>query len=137
MTGPQGMTEGFARFRSDLDAAVSRGKRASAEANERTEAFRGRTRELTDQVRARKTKPDPGQLTTDDLRRVATGFRTSKRLPVEQLPTGAELLAPSSPSSPENVAKDTLRSGNTPGVGGRPPRPDDDDEDFSQERILS
>ncbi|SHE42461.1 hypothetical protein [Streptoalloteichus hindustanus] len=121
------------RFRSAVDAAVDRGRRAVGEAGDRNAAFRRATGELADRVRRGAAPVRREELTPDRLRTAATGFRVDRRLPVEQLPQGAELL-----SEHSLVQKKDTGSGNT----GEPPRNrrrdgrTDDDEDFSQERIL-
>ncbi|CCH35107.1 hypothetical protein ABZ816_21325 [Actinosynnema sp. NPDC047251] len=139
-----GIPEAFARFRSDLDAAVTRGRRAAADAGAKTAAQRGRNRDLADRAKARDVKPEGHAPTSADLQRVATGFRAHRGLPVERLPTGAELLAPQPGKSHEqtdanaNTATRRTSAGARPvaGPSGRLPAEVADDEDFSQARIL-
>ncbi|MCP2165809.1 hypothetical protein [Goodfellowiella coeruleoviolacea] len=156
MTGPAHATsDAFARFRSEVDAALTRGRRAAAEASAVSAAFRNDNRELADRVRGRRVTPRRDELTGPALRRAATGFRQDQRLPVDQLPEGEELLAdPAKPGAQpgSESGQDTGRQGSSRwqrddvvsdgrgrrrASGGRQSYPDDDDEDFSQERILS
>lgn len=129
MAGSTGFTEFFA----ELDAAVVRARRAAAEARETSAKFRRETRKLADDVAARTADARPDDLTDERLRRTATGFRTDHGLPVRDLPSGQELLAPPSPARTEPA---TPRPQRTTGSSRRIPPPGDDDEDFSQERIM-
>ncbi|MEV0678494.1 hypothetical protein AB0I60_18450 [Actinosynnema sp. NPDC050436] len=139
-----GVPEVFARFRADVDAAVTRGRRAAADAGARTAALRERNRGLADRARARDVQPERHAPTSEDVRRVATGFRAHRGLSVEWLPTGAELLAPEPGKSHEqtdanaNTASRRTSEGARPvaGPSGRLPVEPADDEDFSQARIL-
>lgn len=134
MSAPfQGLNEAMARFRSDVGAALGRGQRAAADAGERNAAFKGKTRELADKVRAREVKPEAGELTSPDMRRSASSFRTDNGLPVDRLPEGAELLGP---APAEQRPPTTFGAVKPLAPGARRPRPSDDDEDFSQEEIL-
>jgi hypothetical protein len=133
-------SEAFARFRADLSAAVTRGRRAAAAAGERNAAARDRNRELAEQAKARQAGPGQ-QVTSSEVRRAATGFRDERGLPVEQFPDGVELLAPKEPEkTPDanaNVEQPTtLGSSPVAGPRGQLPRVGDDDEDFSQGQIL-
>jgi len=128
--------EAFARFRVDLAAAVTRGRRAASDAGVRNGVARNRNRELAEQVRAKQVAPGQ-QSTSLDVRRVANGFREERGLPVEQLPEAAELFAPEkSADANANVSPATLSSRPAPGPRGQLPRAGDDDEDFSQGQIL-
>ncbi|MEU4802115.1 hypothetical protein [Actinosynnema sp. NPDC023587] len=139
-----GTPESFARFRSDLDAAVTRGRRAAADAGAKTAAQRERNRELADRARTRAVRPEGHEPTSGDVRRVAAGFRAHRGLPVERLPSGGELLAPAPEKSHEqtdanaNTASRRTSDGSRPvaGPSGRLPAEVADDEDFSQARIL-
>ncbi|MFE2754413.1 hypothetical protein ACFXGA_20680 [Actinosynnema sp. NPDC059335] len=137
-----GIPEAFARFRADLDAAVTRGRRAAAAAGERNAALRERNRRLADQARAREVRPDRHEPTSPDVRRVATGFRHHRGLPVEELPAGAELLAPEKSREQTDANANSappapvLGSRAVAGPSGQLPPHNDDDEDFSQARIL-
>jgi hypothetical protein len=134
MSAPfQGLNEAMARFRADVGAALGRGQRAAAEAGERNAAFKGRTRELADKVRAREVRPEAAELTSEGMRRSAASFRSDNGLPVERLPEGAELLGP---APGEQRQPTTFGAVRPPAPGGRRLRPSDDDEDFSQEEIL-
>lgn len=125
-------TEVLARFRAEVGAAVTRARRASGEIGERNAKLRERTRDLARQARERRVEPG-AQATPADLREAATGFRGERGLPVEQVPDAAELTAPVPVETPP-VA--TLGSAAVAGPSGQLPRVSDDDEDFSQSRIL-
>jgi hypothetical protein len=136
-------SEAFARFRADLAAAVTRGRRAAADAGARNGAVRDRNRELAELARSRQVAA--GQPTTSpDVRRVANGFREERGLPVEQVPEGAEMFAPEKQADANanplnanaNVSPVTPSSRPAPGPRGQLPRVGDDDEDFSQGQIL-
>ncbi|WP_367134893.1 hypothetical protein [Saccharothrix sp. HUAS TT1] len=137
-----GIPEAFARFRSDLDAAVTRGRRAAAAAGARTAAQRDRNRELADRARARQVRPEGHAPTSPDVQRVATGFRHHRGLPVEELPPAAELLAPEKSREQTNANANpvppapVLGSRAVAGPRGQLPPERGDDEDFSQARIL-
>ncbi len=108
-------------FTAELDAVVARARRVAEESREISAKFRGETRQLADRTRAGEVRPtSETDLTAEHLRRAATGFRADNGLPVESLPAGNELLVQQAPTPP-------IR---------RNPYPDDDDEDFSQERIM-
>jgi hypothetical protein len=120
---------GFQRFRDELDAAVVLARRAAAAARETSANFLRDTQALAESVRARTRRVRPDELTDEPLRRAAAGFRSDNGLPVRDLPAGHELLAPAAgPPTPGPLR--------TTGSGRRIPPPSDDDEDFSQERIM-
>lgn len=125
-----GFAEAHTRFAADLDAAVVRARRVTAAARETSAKFRRETRQLAEELRSGGRRVKPGELTDDRLRRAAAGFRADHGLPVEQMPENANLLEPTPPAAPTPSAPRI-----TP-VGRRMPRPSDDDEDFSQERIM-
>ena len=128
-------TEALSRFRTEVGAAVTRARRAAGAAGERNAKLRERTSDLARQARDRRV--DPGaQATSSDVREAATGFRTDRGLPVEQLPDAAELTAPPAPVPAETPPQVTLGSAAVAGPSGQLPRMSDDDEDFSQSRIL-
>ena len=109
------------QFNAALDAAVVRARRAAAQARETSAKFRRDTRTLAAAVRDGEARPNRDEATDEGLRRTATGFRTDHGLPVEEL-------------APPPVA--TPGPQRTTGSGRRIPPPSDDDEDFSQERIM-
>jgi hypothetical protein len=129
----------MANFGAELDAAVARARRVAAESRETSAKFRRETRQLADRTRAGAVRPaSETDLTAEHLRRAATGFRADNGLPVESLPTGTELLRQTTtPPTPGSTPPSVTASGPriTP-PGRRNPYPDDDDEDFSQERIM-
>lgn len=129
------MTDPMAGFRAELDAAVARARRVAAETRETSARFRRETRQLAERTRAGAVRAtSETDLTAEHLRRAATGFRADHGLPVETLPAGAELLT-QSPTQPAAPPVTPSGSRITP-PGRRNPYPDDDDEDFSQERIM-
>jgi hypothetical protein len=128
-------TEALGRFRADVGAAVTRASRAAGEIGERNAKLRERTRDLARQARERRVEPG-AQATASDVREAATGFRNDRGLPVEQVPDAAELTAPSAPAPVETKSTNTLGSSAVAGPSGQLPRVGDDDEDFSQSRIL-
>jgi hypothetical protein len=146
MTEPWGFTEAVDRFTSDLDSAVVRARRVAAETRENSEKFRRETGALADRVKTEPNRLKAADLTDDRLRRTATGFRTDHGLAVRQLPDGPELLrradaAKSAPAPGESgQPQDSVAIANphrTTGTARRLPPPGDDDEDFSQARIMS
>ena len=124
-------TEVLARFRAEVGAALTRARRASGEIGERNAKLRERTRDLAALARDRKVEPG-GQATPADVREAARGFRTDRGLAVEQVPDAAGLAAP----VPVETERVTLGSSAVAGPSGQLPRASDDDEDFSQSRIL-
>ncbi|MFI9007252.1 hypothetical protein ACIGNX_08500 [Actinosynnema sp. NPDC053489] len=137
-----GIPEALARFRSDVDAAVTRGRRAAAAAGARTAAQRDRTRQLADRAAAGQVRPDRHEATSADVRRVADGFRRHRGLPVADLPPAAELLAPEKSREQTHANANAvprppaLGSRAVAGPSGQLPPETGDDEDFSQARIL-
>ncbi|WP_434452849.1 hypothetical protein [Lentzea sp. E54] len=127
-------TEVLARFRAEVGAAVTRARRASGEIGERNANLRQRTRDLAAQARERKVEPG-AQATSSDVRDAAKGFRVDRGLPVEQVPDATELTAPPV-TAPVETKPATLGSAAVAGPSGQLPRVSDDDEDFSQSRIL-
>ncbi|SDD47827.1 hypothetical protein [Actinokineospora iranica] len=118
MTGPnQGFAESVTRFKAELSAAVTRARRASAEAREQTAGFRRETAELAGKVRAGDARD--GEPTDAERRSAAARWRHSQGLPVEEFP--ADEPPADEPAKP--VRRATVD-------------PDDDDEDFSQHTIL-
>ncbi|MCP2260206.1 hypothetical protein LX15_003919 [Streptoalloteichus tenebrarius] len=125
--------EAMRRFLAAVDSASDRGRRAVAEARERDAAFRGATGDLVDRVRRGGVPARRDELTAERLRAAATGFRVEHRLPVEELPSGAELLAEHSLEQKKAFVSGNVGEG---AANRRRPAETDDDEDFSQERIL-
>ena len=128
-------TEVLGRFRAEVGAAVTRARRAAGEVGERNAKLRERTSELARQARERRVEPGT-PATSADVREAATGFRNDRGLPVEQVPDAAELTAPPAPAPVETEPAATLGSTAVAGPSGQLPRVGDDDEDFSQSRIL-
>lgn len=131
------MTDPMAGFHAELDAAVARARRVAAESRETSARFRRETRQLAERTRAGAVRPaSESDLTAEHLRRAASGFRADNGLPVDSLPAGSELLTQPSPSQPSTPSPVTPSGARTTPPGRRNPCPDDDDEDFSQERIM-
>lgn len=158
MTGPnQGFAESLARFRAEVATAVTRARRASAEARDQSAAFRRETKELAQQARDAKA----GQQTDAAARERAAEWRRSQGLPVDEPPRRPlpeepvlaltpdedeelrvqvldEVEEPARPA-PEPVAAE----GEPDAEAERAPRPrrstadpTNDDDDFSQHQIL-
>ncbi|MFD5830036.1 hypothetical protein [Lentzea sp. NPDC060358] len=127
--------EALSRFRADVGAAVTRARRAAGDIGERNAKLRERTRDLARQARERTVAPG-AQATSADVKDAATGFRHDRGLPVERVPDAAELTAPRNTGPVET--KEAVVTGSTAvaGPSGQLPRVSDDDEDFSQSRIL-
>ncbi|CRK59979.1 hypothetical protein [Alloactinosynnema sp. L-07] len=107
MTGNnQGFAEAVVRFRAELSAAVTRSRRAAAEARDQSATFRDQTSALADEARDGKAEADP---TDETHRATAADWRRAQGLPV------AEFAAVT--PAPAQV-------------------PDDDDEDFSERSIM-
>lgn len=135
MTGAGG--DSMAGFHAELDAAVARARRVAAESRETSAKFRRETRQLAERTRAGAVRPtSETDLTAEHLRRAATGFRADNGLPVESLPAGHELLAQPAAEPSVTPPPVTPSAARTTLPGRRNPCPDDDDEDFSQERIM-
>ncbi|TDQ05776.1 hypothetical protein [Labedaea rhizosphaerae] len=113
--------DAFARFDAELDAAVSRARRVSAEARADSAAFRAETAKLAEATRNRSLVARPDELTSKQLREQAVKFRDEQGLPVEPLPSAEELVQAGMVREERPV---------------RPPAEDEDD-DFSQEKIMS
>jgi hypothetical protein len=113
----QGIGDAVAKFTSEVDEAVSRARRAAAEAREQATRLRAENQSSADRVRSGELRLDPDEVTDPELRRSAARFRDEQGLPVEEFPADAELVNP-----PKR----------------RPVAPSaDDDEDFSQEQIMT
>jgi hypothetical protein len=109
--------DAVAKFTSDVDEAVSRARRAAAEAREQSSRLRAQNRATAERARSGELRLEPDEVTDAELRRSAVRFRGEQGLPVEEFPAVAELT-------------------NRP----KPPpasHPDDDDEDFSPEQIMT
>ncbi|SDF66857.1 hypothetical protein SAMN05216553_102580 [Lentzea fradiae] len=123
-------SEALSRFRVEVGTAVTRARRAAGEIGERNAKLRERTCDLADQARARAAQPG-AQPTSAQLRTSAAEFRRDRGLPVEQVPDVAESVA-----APVETERVVLGSVAVAGPSGQLPRVSDDDEDFSQSRIL-
>jgi len=121
MTGQDGgFRAAAARFKAEVEAAVTRARRAAAEAKAQSAEFRRGNDDLARQARSGRLRPlrRGGQIwpTTVAARDEAVNFRNANELPVEELPD-AETLAD---RRPEPVVAEPKR----------------EDEDFSQHTVL-
>ncbi|MGQ0839124.1 hypothetical protein [Actinokineospora sp.] len=119
MNGPnQGFAESVARFRAELAAAVTRSRRAAAEAHDQASSFHRETNDLSGALREGRAQVEPDELTDPAQRALAEGWRRDHGFAVDEFPPDEELVAAPAPPAPA------------------PSGQDDDDEDFSQHRIL-
>ncbi len=159
MTGQDGgFRAAAARFRAEVEAALTRARRASAEARAQSAEFRRGNEELA--ARAR-TGPPRGAHppTTAEPRAEAEKFRRANDLPVDDPAEDApapprededfsqhkvlfDLDAPDDPAPGDHVVDQTSDQSEAPDAPGIDSPPGwaagtrDDDEDFSQQRIL-
>jgi hypothetical protein len=121
MTGQDGgFRAAAARFRSEVEAALTRARRAASEAKAHTADFRRGTDEFAKQAKSGRLRGARGHLTPTDprSRTDAENFRHANGLPVEKLPDADKLLHQLPPAPAEEL----------------PPRRED--EDFSQHQVL-
>jgi len=165
MTGQDGgFRAAVARFRADVEAALTRARRAATDAKEQSAEFRRGSADLAERARTGKMRPvRRGQTTDAAAREDAVKFRNANDLPVEQLPDPEELKA-AEPKPPKREDEDfsqhtvlydidakddpapavdqtsdeSRRRGiDSPTTPNAPrARPADDNDDFSQQRIL-
>ncbi|MGC7095918.1 hypothetical protein ACPZ19_14695 [Amycolatopsis lurida] len=107
-----------ARFRATVQNAVTHSERVAGEAKARSDRHRAENAALAQQFRARRLAGSDPTPTSPALRATANGFRVRNALPVENLPSAAELVP--------------IRKRERPKAA----RVGDEDEDFSQERIM-
>jgi hypothetical protein len=120
MTGQDGgFRAAAARFKTEVEAALTRARRAAAEAKAQSADFRRSTDDLANQARTGRLRSRRSQVqpTSAQAREDAEKFRHANDLPVEQLPDADELTR--RPSPPAEA-----------------PPPQRDDEDFSQRQLL-
>jgi hypothetical protein len=130
MSGPgNGFGESVRKFSDDVDAAVGRARRASAEAGARSASFRAESRELAERLRSGAAKASSAETTPEELRRAAAGFRADRGLPTEDLPEPVHGPAAEEPTDKTPASAGASRR-------GAEPANDDEDDDFSQERIM-
>lgn len=118
MTGQDGgFRAATVRFKSEVEAALTRARRAAAEAREQSENFRKGTDDLANQARTGRLRLRRAQVqpTSPEAKAEAEKFRHANDLPVEELPAANAL---------------TTRPAEAP----RPVQPED--EDFSQHQVL-
>ncbi|ANN20757.1 hypothetical protein SD37_37660 [Amycolatopsis orientalis] len=112
---PETAAEHFARTGRD---AVTYARQVARTAKARYERLRGENAELAKQFGRGRLAGGETAPTPSDVRNAAKRFRAGAGLPVPALPSAAELV----PLRPESAS--------------RRPRVSDDDEDFSQSRIM-
>ncbi|GAA2809197.1 hypothetical protein [Saccharopolyspora taberi] len=112
--------QSMARLRDALGAAVSRGRRAQAEAHENSEGFRRRSREIGDRIRSGELKPEG---TGSKRLQSAADYRDRVGLDVERFPAEE-----SDVDDGKNVSESLESQEQTPSDGS--------DLDFSQAQIL-
>jgi len=120
MTGQDGgFRAAAARFKSEVEAALTRARRAAAEAKEQSADFRRGSDDLASQARTGRLRIRRSQVqpTSEQAREDAEKFRNANDLPVEQLPDADELTRRTAPPA-------------------EAPPPQRDDEDFSQRQLL-
>jgi hypothetical protein len=119
MTGQDGgFRAAAARFKSEVEAALTRARRAVAEAKEQSADFRRGNEDLASQARTgrMRVRRSQTQPTSPEAREDAEKFRHANDLPVEKLPDADELTRRPAPAEE--------------------PPPQRDDEDFSQRQLL-
>jgi hypothetical protein len=121
MTGQDGgFRAAAARFSAEVQAALTRARRAAHEARAQSGEFRAGNRELAEQVktgRLRGVRRDQVGQTTAAAREAAEKFRQANGLPVEELPDADALLA-RLPAAERDHA------------------PKQEDDDFSQHEVM-
>jgi hypothetical protein len=120
MTGQDGgFRAAAARFKNEVEAALTRARRAAAEAKEQSADFRRGSDDLANQARTGRLRIRRSQVqpTSEQAREDAEKFRNANNLPVEQLPDADELTRRTAPPA-------------------EAPPPQRDDEDFSQRQLL-
>lgn len=168
MTGQDGnFRAATARFKAEVDAALTRARRAADEAKAQSAEFRRGSDDLADKARTGRLRRGQVRPTSAEARTAAERFRNANELPVEELPdadsltarqpaphAGApkrededfsqhtvlfDLDAPDAPAAAAPPVDQT--SDESPGSRIDSPtepntRPKDENEDFSQQRIL-
>ena len=159
MTGQDGgFRAAVARFRADVEAALTRARRAAADAKEQSSEFRRGSDDLARQARTGRRAARRGQATDPAAREDAVKFRNANELPIEQLPEADAEPRPEPPKREDDDfsqhtvlydidAKDEPAPAVDQTSDESPrrridsptppaPRPADDNDDFSQQRIL-
>jgi len=154
MSAPnEGFAESVARFRSEVSAAVTRARRASAEARDQVAAFRRENDTLAARARDGGLRVGADELTDPGARERAAEWRRERGLPVDEFPPAHRLVAEREPEpEPEPEPVDDPLAENDPVVLERddpePPRParpappvrrtdpEDDDGYFADQQIL-
>ncbi|AOS65766.1 hypothetical protein [Actinoalloteichus hymeniacidonis] len=130
-----GSQDALAKLRATVSTAVSRGQQAAAKAREHGERFRSDNRALAEKVDRRAATPKRDELTSQELLAQTAAFREGAGLSVPTHPSGEELLADAQKVEEADRAKPVpFRKAHSP--AGLTTYGDDEDDDFSQERIL-
>jgi hypothetical protein len=119
MTGQDGgFRAAAARFKTEVEAALTRARRAVAEAKAQSADFRRGSEDLAGQARTGRLRTRRSQThpTSPEAREDAEKFRRANDLPVEELPDADALSRRAAPAEE--------------------PPPQRDDEDFSQRQLL-
>jgi hypothetical protein len=162
MTGQDGgFRAAVARFRADVEAALTRARRAAADAKEQSADFRRGTDDLARQARTGRRAVRRGQATDPAAREEAVKFRDANGLRIEELPEpdaeprpepprrededfsqhtvlydidAKDEQAPAAPAVDQTSDESAGRRIDSPTAPAS--RPADDNDDFSQQRIL-
>src|SRR3954469_10897321 len=161
MTGQDGgFRAAVARFRADVEAALTRARRAAADAKQQSAEFRRGSDDLARQARSGRRAARRGQAPDPAARAEAVKFRKANDLPIAELPeleAGPEAApepprrededfsqhtvlydidakdepAPAVDQTSDESSRRRIDSPSAPN-----PRPAEDNDDFSQQRIL-
>jgi hypothetical protein len=117
MTGQDGgFRAAVARFKAEVEAALTRARRAAADAKEQSTEFRRGNDDIARQTRTGRLRgPSRGQATSPEARANAAKFRNANDLPVEDLAAAEPVTARPRPAAEQ---------------------PGREDEDFSQHTVL-
>jgi hypothetical protein len=160
MTGQDsGFRAAVARFKADVEGALTRARRAAAEAKEQAAEFRSGSDDLTRRTRTGRGRPAHHVATSPDARAEAVRFRNANGLPIPE--AHVEPAAPKPKQEDEDFAEHTVvlfdidsredlatppsaldqtsdesASARIDSPRPRTTRPSEEGEDFSQQRIL-
>jgi hypothetical protein len=131
---PPHLADAMARFRAVADAAVQRGRRIAGDAHAAGAEFERESDEVVARLRhgEREQGAEPA---APDLRTAATEFRTAHGLAVPELPAPADHAADENYG--EDYGGDYGEYADDPAPHPQPPpRLPNDDDDFSQFRVM-
>ena len=118
MTGQSGAGDAATDLARTTEHAVTYARRVASTARARNERHRAENAELIKQFGRRQLADSATERAPGAVWDAAERFRSANGFPVPQLPSAAELVRPGRNQPPN------------------PPRSGDDDEDFSQARIM-